>query len=70
MIIYGTSDSAYLPPVEYRTPIPLSNFSKLTIIDGIIYYKIYQQDGSMQDMNCADTLDNRYFVSWVQIHDQ
>lgn len=37
--------------------------------DGIIHYRIRQQDGTFQPMTCADTLSNRLFVSWVQIYD-
>lgn len=47
----------------------MTEFSKLTIFDGIIWYKIRQQDGSFVQMNCKDTFDNRRFVEWVQIHD-
>jgi hypothetical protein len=46
--------------------MPLNDFSKLRIEDGRIHYRLYQQDGTMQDMDCADTLSNRLFVSWVQ----
>jgi hypothetical protein len=42
---------------------------KLNIVGGRIHYKIRQQDGSFQPMSCANTLTNRMFVSWVQIHD-
>lgn len=45
------------------------DLSKLKIINGLIYYKIRQQDNSFIEMNCKDTLSNRLFVSWVQIHD-
>lgn len=44
--------------------------SELDIRDGRIYYRIYQQDGSMQDMDVADTLDNRRFVEWIKFHDR
>lgn len=45
------------------------DLSKLRISDGWIYYKVRQQDGSFQEMECPDTVSNRYFVQWVQIHD-
>lgn len=45
------------------------DLSKLNIRDGRIHYKIRQQDGSFQKMDCADTVSNRLFVQWVQIHD-
>ncbi len=48
----------------------LHDFSKLHIEGGRIHYRVYQQDGSMQDMDCADTHDNRLNVSWIQIHDR
>ncbi len=48
----------------------VTDHSKLRIVDGVIHYKLYQQDGSMRDMTCPDTLYNRNFVSWVQIHDR
>lgn len=54
----------------------IRDFSKLRIgIDpgssdyGKIKYFIYQQDGSKQWMECRDTLSNRLFISWMQIHD-
>lgn len=47
-----------------------STHEKLNIENEIINYKIYQQDGSMQAMTCRDTLSNRNFVEWVQIHDR
>lgn len=47
----------------------LRDFSKLDIRDGRIHYFLYQQDGSKQSMDCADTLDARMFVSWAQVHD-
>lgn len=48
----------------------IRNFSKLDIRDGVIHYRLYQQDGSMQPMTVRDTYSNRLFVSWVQIHDR
>lgn len=50
-------------------PLAFNDFSKLVIRDGWIYYKIRQQDGFMQPMECRDTLSNRFFVSWVQQND-
>jgi len=41
----------------------------LNIKEGWIYYKIRQQDGTFQIMECVDTISNRLFVEWVQIHD-
>jgi hypothetical protein len=48
----------------------VNDWSKLTIRDGVIHYRIYQQDGSMQPMTAPDTLHNRQIVSWIQIHDR
>lgn len=48
----------------------IRDFSKLKIRDGAVHYRLYQQDGTMQPMSCADTPSNRLFVSWVQIHDR
>jgi hypothetical protein len=50
--------------------LPLNDFRKLDIRDGVIYYKIYAQDGSFIPMNCRDTISNRLFVSWVQKFDR
>jgi hypothetical protein len=47
----------------------LLDLSKLKISAGRIWYFLYQQDGSRQAMDCADTQSNRLFVSWAQIHD-
>lgn len=49
--------------------LALNDFSKLTIRDGVIHYKIRQQDGSFQPMTCSDSFHNRMFVSWVQKFD-
>lgn len=57
-----------LKDIEMKCDI--SNFSKLDIRNNIIYYFIYQQDGSKQLMTLPDTTSNRLFVSWVQIHDR
>jgi hypothetical protein len=46
------------------------NLSKLDIRDGVIYYRIRQQDGvTFVPMTVADTPSMRAFVAWVQIHD-
>jgi hypothetical protein len=46
------------------------DLSKLDIRDGVIHYKIRQQDGvTFVPMTVRDTPDMRRFVSWVQIHD-
>jgi hypothetical protein len=45
------------------------DLSKLRIVDGFIFYRIRQQDGSFQEMCCRDTTTNRLIVSWIQIHD-
>ena len=55
--------------IEYQS-CKVTDFSKLKIENGVIYYKLYQQDGSMVDMTVRDTYSNRLFVSWVQIHDR
>ena len=36
----------------------------------VLYYKLYQQDGTFQKMICKDTSDNRKFTEWVRIHDR
>jgi len=48
----------------------VNDWSKLDIRDGVIHYRIYQQDGSMQSMTAPDTMHNRQIVSWIQIHDR
>ena len=58
---------------EYKPewpPCDLTDFSKLDIRGGRIHYRLYQQDGAMQKMDCADNYDNRLYVSWIQIHDR
>ena len=47
----------------------IRDFSKLRISDGVIHYFIHGQDGTRVAMMAPDRLDNRLFVSWVQIHD-
>lgn len=42
---------------------------KLRISSGVIHFKIRQQDDSFQKMELPDTLNNRLFVDWVQVHD-
>lgn len=51
-------------------PGRVTDWSKLRIEDGVIHYRLYQQDGGSQPMTCPDTIENRNFVSWVQIHDR
>lgn len=47
-----------------------SDTTKLDIRDGVIHYKIRQQDGrTFTPMTVKDTPSNRLFVQWVQIHD-
>lgn len=43
---------------------------KLRIKDGVIHYRIYGQDGIAVPMTCRDTVYNRWFVAWVQVHDR
>ncbi len=43
--------------------------SKLDIRNGVIHYKIRQQDGKFTPMTVKDTPSMRLFVQWVQIHD-
>lgn len=47
----------------------LVDLSKLRLTDGAILYKVRQQDGTFQAMQCPDTTSNRLFVSWLQVHD-
>lgn len=49
---------------------PLKARAKLKIRRGRVLYKIYQQDGTMQEMTCKDTPDNRLYVSWIKAHDR
>jgi hypothetical protein len=48
---------------------PAYDISKLRIENGRIIYKIRQQDDTFQEMDCPDTLSNRLYVQWIQIHD-
>lgn len=62
-----------LNATEHHTewhPCDLQDFSKLRIADGRIHFSLYQQDGSLQAMSCADTYQNRLYVSWFQMHDR
>jgi hypothetical protein len=43
--------------------------SRVAVQDGVIHYKIRQQDGSFQPMTAPNTLHNRQIVSWIQAHD-
>ncbi len=45
------------------------DWSRLHIANGAIHFFLYQQDGERQSWSVADTLTNRQFVEWVQIHD-
>lgn len=49
--------------------MPAYDVTKLQIVAGMIHYKIRQQDGSFQEMKLNDSLSNRLFVQWVQVHD-
>jgi hypothetical protein len=55
-------------PESYRNE--LLKKARLDIRGGRIHYRLYQQDGSMQAMDCSDTLDNRVLVSWMQAHNR
>jgi hypothetical protein len=46
-----------------------SNVTQLDIRNGVIHYKIRQQDGTFAPMTVKDTTSNRLFVQWVQVHD-
>jgi len=48
----------------------ITNFDKLDIRDGVIHYKLYNQEGDLTPMTIKNTYENRLFVSWVQIHDR
>ena len=47
----------------------IDDTTKLNIKDGMIHYKIRQQDGSFVSMTVPDTQNTRMFVQWIQIHD-
>ena len=49
---------------------PFGSGEKLRIEGGIIHYRLYQQDGTLEPMTCADTKENRMFVEWVQMRDR
>jgi hypothetical protein len=51
-------------------PCKITDFSKLDIRDGLIHYRLYDQEGNFTSMTVKDTHSNRLFVSWVQIHDR
>lgn len=55
--------------IEKEPARSMIDLSKLNIRDGVIHYKIRQQDGSFVPMTVRDSLSMRLFVSWVQIHD-
>lgn len=48
----------------------VNDWSKLKIVDGVIHYGVYQQDGTMQPMVSPNTMHNRQVVSWIQMHDR
>lgn len=48
----------------------VQDWSKLRIVDDVIHYSIYQQDGTMQPMTAPNTLHNRQIISYIQIHDR
>lgn len=45
-------------------------FPKLDIRNGVIHYKLYRQDGTLQLMETKDTLDNKFIVDWIQQFDR
>lgn len=49
--------------------VPADRPEKLNILDGVINFKVRQQDGNFVAMEIPDTLSNRQFVQWLQIHD-
>lgn len=44
--------------------------SKVEVVDGVIHYFLYQQDGTKQPMTAPDTMHNRQIISWIQMHDR
>ena len=57
-------------PEKLQLDRPLIDPAKLRFLpDGHLSYFLYQQDGSKQQMSCADTQSNRFYVAWFQIHD-
>lgn len=55
--------------IEY-VQCKVTDFSKLKIRDNVIHYRLYLQNGDMQEMTLPDTYSNRLLVSWIQIHDR
>lgn len=47
----------------------IRDFSRLRIEGDVIHYVIHGQDGTRVPMTAPNTIGNRLFVSWVQIHD-
>lgn len=41
----------------------------LRIIKGKIHFFLYMQDGSKMPWVVKDTMPNRHFVNWLQVHD-
>lgn len=58
----------YLHPANIT--IKLQDFHKLHIVNGIIFARMWQQDGTMQEMRFPDTLMNRLVVSWIKKYDR
>lgn len=44
--------------------------AKLDIRDGVIFYKLYGQDGKFIPMQVADNDNARRMVAWIQMHDR
>lgn len=65
----GDDDLEIEGTVTYKKGV-VQDWSKLDRRDGVIYYKLYRQDGTMEPMTCPDTYANRCYVSWMQIHDR
>ena len=58
------------PDVPERERGDPTDDSKISVVNGIIHYFIYRQDGTKQPMTAADRGSNRPYVSWIQIHDR
>ena len=42
----------------------------LDIRNGVINYKIYNQQNELVDATCADSISNRHFVVWLRKFDR
>lgn len=42
----------------------------MRVASGVIHYRLYRQDGTMQPMSCSDTDDNRRYVLWMSKFDK